>query len=54
MEVSLRQTYEGEKLEAKVKEYLQETGLWRYRRMSPFMLSQGQQQMCIRDSHPPD
>ena len=33
----------GEKLEAKVKEYLQETGLWRYRRMSPFMLSQGQQ-----------
>ena len=43
MEVSLRQTYEGEKLEAKVKEYLQETGLWRYRRMSPFMLSQGQQ-----------
>lgn len=43
MAVSLRQTYQGEELEQKIKEYLQEVGLWRYRRMSPFMLSQGQQ-----------
>ena len=43
MAVSLRQTYQGEELEQKIKEYLQEVGLWRYRRMSPIMLSQGQQ-----------
>ncbi|WP_066687849.1 ABC transporter ATP-binding protein [Christensenella intestinihominis] len=43
MEVSLKQAYEGEELETKIREYLKEIGLWRYRRMSPFMLSQGQQ-----------
>ncbi|MEG2625232.1 MAG: ATP-binding cassette domain-containing protein [Christensenella sp.] len=43
MAVSLKQRYEGEALDRKIKDYLQEIGLWRYRLLSPFMLSQGQQ-----------
>lgn len=41
--VSLKKRGREEELEERVKAVLQEIGLWKYRFLSPFMLSQGQQ-----------